>query len=71
MPRKQNSGGIVLPAQLVALAQARDSLDTAQGGTEKEQGVSAMIRRIEGRAVQELSCYVRACMMRTGFECKE
>lgn len=67
MPKKQNSGGIVLPAQLVALARAKDG-DATEG---EEGGVSAMIRRIEGRAVQELSCYVRACMMRTGFECKE
>jgi hypothetical protein len=39
------------------------------GGVLSEAGgsVSEAIGRIEGRATYELSCYVRACMMRTGF----
>jgi hypothetical protein len=72
---------IELPLELVGLVRAKDVAQghdddaagvdmVASAATEEAEAgvdVSAMISRIEGRGVQELRCYVRACMMRTGF----
>lgn len=59
-------GGVRLPPEMVRLARSIDS----PGGAEEDNppsGVRELVGRIESRAAYELSCYVRACMMRTGF----
>lgn len=56
-------GGLRLPPEMVRIARSID----AAGGADAGDDISVVIGRIEDRAVYELSCYVRACMMRTGF----
>lgn len=70
MPRSGASErGLRLPPEMVRLARSIDSNGAPGGGEPAQPGedMSVVIGRVENRGVYELACYVRACMMRTGF----
>lgn len=63
------AGGVRLTPEMMSLARSIDAGAGGGGGGGEDGGSGAneLVARVEERAVHELSCYVRACMMRMGF----